>query len=75
MRIQVVGVLNFHMRELGDGMAYLGYFFKPNDHQRDDWIWLLKKVDLRIDNWCYMWLYLGGKLSLVKSILERSPTY
>lgn len=30
---------------LEDGIKYLGYIIKPNKYSRDDWIWLLKKVE------------------------------
>jgi hypothetical protein len=41
----------------------------------EDWSWMLKKVEKKIGLWCYMWLSLGGRYTLMKSVLERQPIY
>ena len=40
-----------------------------------DWDWLISKVEKRIKNWSYRWLSKGGKLILIKSVLEVIPVY
>ena len=50
-------------------MKYLGYYLKPNDYIKFDWLWLIKTVKKIIDHWCHRWLCLGGRLILVKSVL------
>ena len=56
-------------------MKYLGFYLKPNNYQKEDWIWLLKKVEKRLGNWCNGWISLGRGLTLVKSVLENNLVY
>jgi hypothetical protein len=57
------------------GFKYLGYFLKTGPHRANDWSWLLKKMEKKIDNWCYRWLSLGGRYTLLKVVLESQPVY
>jgi hypothetical protein len=52
----------YNFSDLDSGFKYLGYFLKTGPHRANDWIWLLKKMEKKIDNWCYRWLSLGGCL-------------
>ena len=56
-------------------MKYLGFHLKPCKYLLKDWDWLIPKVEKRIKNWSYRWLSNGGKLTLVKSVLEAIPVY
>lgn len=60
---------------LNEGFKYLGYFLKPNNYKKADWLWLLKKVETKIKHWTHRWLSLGGRLVLVKSVLESILVY
>lgn len=60
---------------LENGFKYLGYFLKPNYYGKTDWIWLLWKVEKRLECWAYIWLSLGGRLILVKAVLESIHVY
>jgi len=57
------------------GLKYLGYFIKPNKYCVSDWKWLLNKVDHRINTWCNRHLSLGGRLTLLTSVLSAIPVY
>jgi hypothetical protein len=61
--------------DLESGFKYLGYFLKTGPQRVEDWGWLLKKMEKKIDNWCYRWLSLGGRFTLLKSVLECQPVY
>ena len=56
-------------------MKYLGFYLKPRGYYLKDWDWLIAKVEKRIMNWSYRWLTKGGKLTLVKAVLEAIPIY
>jgi len=40
-----------------------------------DWIWLEKKFDKRSMSWSHRWLSLGGRVILVKVVLESIFAY
>jgi hypothetical protein len=56
-------------------LKYLGFVLKPNDYRKEDWIWLLKKLEKRLLSWSHRWLSRAGRLVLVKSVLEAIPVY
>jgi hypothetical protein len=56
---------------LDQEVKYLGFRLKPNDYHYDDWIWLYNKLEDGILVWCNRWLSFGGRLVLVKAVLER----
>lgn len=68
-------ILPFDVKPVDDGFKYLGCFLKPNCYTRADWIWLKKKLETKISNWSFRWLSLGGRVTLVKVVLESLPVY
>jgi hypothetical protein len=56
-------------------MKYLGFYLKPNGYRIMDWNWLIEKIEKRISNWTFLWLSLGGRLVLVKSVLQSIHVY
>jgi hypothetical protein len=48
---------------------------KPNDYRKEDWTWLLKKLEKRLISWSHRWLSRAGRLVLVKSVLEAIPVF
>ena len=65
----------FSVTKLEFGLKYLGFHLKPCRYLIKDWDWLVAKVEKRIKNWSYRWLLKGGKLILIKSILEAIPVF
>ena len=65
----------FWQEVLDGGLKYLGFFLKPNDYLKKDWKWLLEKLDKRLKSWSHKWLSRGGRLVLVKAVLEAIPVY
>ena len=49
----------YHMDSIEKGFVYLGYFLKPNNYLRLDWLGLSRKFEKRINNWVLIWLSLG----------------
>jgi hypothetical protein len=57
------------------GFKYLGFYLKAGAQRMEEWNWLLKKFEKRINNWCYRWLSLGGRLTLLKAVLTSQSVY
>jgi hypothetical protein len=48
---------------------------KPDNYKAVDWQWLIDKFESRISHWSNKWLSLGGRLVLIKAVLESQPVY
>jgi hypothetical protein len=68
-------LMPFEVKPLDTGFKYLGFYIKPNCYSRLDWLWLEKKIEKRILSWSHRWLTLGGKVILVKIVLESISVY
>jgi hypothetical protein len=53
----------------------LGFYFKHYRYRKEDWGWLIRKVEARISSWVNRMLSRGGCLVLLKSIVESIPVY
>ena len=69
------GILHFKIDNLDQGMKHHGYFLYKNDYKKGDKMWLLKNLGKIIYHWCFWSLYLGGRLILVKCVLESIIVY
>ena len=65
----------FNMEGLDVGLKYLGFCLKPNDYQKQDWKWLLDKLEKRLKVWSDQWLTRVGRMELVKAVLEAILVY
>lgn len=76
---EVLGHLSFllpyQQSPLIEGSRYLGYFLKPSHYVARDWFWLIKKFQHKIGLWSLRWLSLGGRLTLICSVLQSDPVY
>jgi hypothetical protein len=68
-------IFHYSINNLTDGFKYLGYILKADRFKVEDWNWLISKYENRISHWCNRWLTLGGRLVLVKAVLESQPVY
>jgi hypothetical protein len=48
---------------------------KLNNYRKEDWKWLLTKLEKRLNGWSFRWLSKVGRLTLTKSVLEAIPIY
>ena len=58
-----------------EGFKYLGFHLKPNAYSSQDWMWLYKKIASRIAMWKNCFLSRGGRLVLLKVVLQSIPVY
>jgi hypothetical protein len=68
-------ILPYTFIELTTGFKYLGYYLKTGPSRKEDWIWLVTKMERKIGLWCNKWLSLGGRFVLVKAVLESQSVY
>lgn len=61
--------------EIGEGLKYLGFLIKPNNYLKADWTWNIVTIESKINSWCNIWLSKGGRLVLIKYVLEAMPVY
>lgn len=62
-------------KNLSEGFIYLGFQMKMGATSPGDWSWLVATFERKIGFWCNKWLSLGGRLILVKAVLESLAVY
>jgi hypothetical protein len=65
----------FTFIDLSEGFRYLGFQLKLGASSPGDWRWLVAIFERRIGFWCNKWLSLGGRFTLVKSVLESLAVF
>lgn len=53
----------------------MGYKLKPLRYIIADWVWLIAKLEKRLNIWYLKYLSNAGCLTLIKSALEATPVY
>ena len=49
----IISRIPFQVLELNDGLKYIGFYLKPSDHRKLDWMWLLAKLEKRLKIWSH----------------------
>eukprot|EP00253_Pinus_taeda_P018856 PITA_18856 len=65
----------FPIHTMEEGLKYLGFWLKPGGYKIVDWIWLIIKVEKRLNAWYNMYLTRAGRLTLIKAVLEATLVY
>jgi len=73
--VMVEDTCHFQQKGSGDSLKYLGFYLKPSDYKREDWIWLVGKLEKILSVWNLKWLSRADRLVLVKFVLEAIPIY
>eukprot|EP00253_Pinus_taeda_P030883 PITA_30883 len=55
-RAQINTSLPFESLSMDDPFKYLGFWLKPNSYKKQDWNWLVAKIEAKIGHWSYKWL-------------------
>eukprot|EP00253_Pinus_taeda_P018287 PITA_18287 len=74
-RNRMVNLFPFPIQPLEAPFKYLGFWLKPAVYKKEDWNWLIAKIESRISHWSFRWLYRADRLTLIKSILSAIPVY
>jgi hypothetical protein len=64
-----------NMLPFNEGIKYLGFHLKSNNYRKEDWCWLITKLEKSLKAWSFRWLSREGRLVLVKSVLEAIIVY
>ena len=73
--INLQNIFSFPVDRIENGMKYLGFHLKPCRYLIRDWDWMIIKVEQTIQNLSFPWMSKGGKLILIKAVLEAIPVY
>ena len=60
---------------MDEGFKYLGFVLKPNAYSFKYWMRLYKKIEGRIGCWNYKFLSRGGRLVILKVVLQSIRVY
>jgi len=52
----------YALKDLDDGLKYLGFNMKPNNYTKADWGWLIGKLEKMLHVWSFSWLSRSGQL-------------
>jgi hypothetical protein len=69
----LLNIIPVQQKTLGEGMKYLGFYLKPDFYRKEDWSWLIRKVEAKILIWVNHLLSRGGRLVLIKVVMENIP--
>jgi hypothetical protein len=65
----------FTDQDFTDGLKYLGFHLKPNNYLKNDWKWLISKLEKKLYGWSFRWISRARRLTLTKVVLESIPVY
>jgi hypothetical protein len=71
----ITDVFTYLSKDLELGFHYLGYYLKLDNYRAMDWSWLIEKFMAQINHWGNNLLSLGGRLVLLKAVMETQPVY
>jgi hypothetical protein len=49
-------IIDIHPPDPEDGFKYIGFLLKENGYVKRDWLWLVAKIEKKINTWCNRWL-------------------
>ena len=62
-------------KQMDEGLTYLGFKLRPKKHYNKDWDWLVERFHKRLDYWKHIWLIMGGRLTILKVVLQNKTVY
>eukprot|EP00253_Pinus_taeda_P023539 PITA_23539 len=74
-RARMANLFSFPLQPLDIPFKYLGFWLKPVAYKKEDWNWLIAKIEARINHWSFRWLSRAGRLTLLKSVLLAILVY
>eukprot|EP00253_Pinus_taeda_P008342 PITA_08342 len=74
-RTTLLNLFPFQYQPLDSPLKYLGFWLKLTAYKKEDWNWIIAKLEARISHWSFKWLSRAGRLTLIKSVLLAIPVY
>jgi len=63
------------VQDISGGLKYLGFQLKRNNYRKEDWKWLMSKLEKSLNGWSFRWLSRAGRPTLTKVFMEAIPIY
>lgn len=73
--ILIASYLPFGTCNMEQPFKYLGFWLKPSSYKKQDWNWLVAKIEQRISHWSFKWLSRAGRLTLINFVLQAIPVF
>eukprot|EP00253_Pinus_taeda_P020147 PITA_20147 len=73
--LAITSIFPFETTQMDMPFKYLGFWLKPSSYRKQDWHWLVAKIEQRISHWSFKWLSRAGRLTLVNSVLQAIPVF
>eukprot|EP00253_Pinus_taeda_P023068 PITA_23068 len=74
-RTRMANLFPFLLQPLDSPFKYLGFWLKPAAYKKEDWNYLIAKIEAKISHWSFRWLSRAGRLTLIKSVLLAILVY
>jgi len=58
---RITTLLPYEVLPMGENLKCLGFYLKPDSYKKQDWNWLLSKIEKRINLWSFKWLSREGR--------------
>ena len=71
----ILKIFPFSQVDFQEGVKYLCFLLKPNDYRKNDWNWLIEKLDIISKILWNICVSLKGILTLAKSIPKEILVY
>lgn len=71
----ILSYLPFEINKMDRPFKYLGFWLKPSSYRKQDWNWLVAKIEQKISHWSFKWLSPAGRLTLINSVLQAIPVF
>eukprot|EP00253_Pinus_taeda_P001598 PITA_01598 len=72
---RISNLFPYQIQPLDSPFKYLGFWLKPDSYKKEDWNWIIAKLESRISHWSFRWLSRAGRVTLIKSVLLAIPVY
>eukprot|EP00253_Pinus_taeda_P033452 PITA_33452 len=74
-RTTFLNLFPFQYQPLDSPLKHLGFWLKPTAYKKEDWNWLIAKLEAKISHWSYKWLSRAGRVTLIKYVLLAILVY
>eukprot|EP00253_Pinus_taeda_P014791 PITA_14791 len=72
---RISNLFPYQIQPLDSPFKYLGFWLKPDSYKKEDWNWIIAKLEARISHWSFRWLSRAGRVTLIKSVLLAISVY
>eukprot|EP00253_Pinus_taeda_P006972 PITA_06972 len=72
---RISNLFPYQIQPLDSPFKYLGFWLNLDSYKKEDWNWIIAKLEARISHWSFRWLSRAGRVTLIKSVLLAIPVY